>query len=246
MKINLKGKRRNYMIFFVGIIGSLILIEAGLLIAMKVSVTTFKRHWEKQISQPPEQHAIKYVAFGDSTAQGIGATSAERGYVGLVARMLAEKYGRPVQILNFSATGAVAKDVITKQLPAYEKSRVKADFVTMEIGANDVSTYNEEMFTKEFDEICKRLPAGAAVSDLPWFGTRASKQPTTLSADKIVRSTIEKYHLRQVNLTEATRKANGPLLYAADLFHPSNHAYKIWATAFWEQVNTIPAPEPAY
>ena len=60
---------------------------------------------------------IVYVALGDSTAQGIGASRPERGSVGLVAQRLRVATGRPVQVINLSVSGARVRDVVGDQLP---------------------------------------------------------------------------------------------------------------------------------
>ena len=47
-----------------------------------------------------ERGGLLYVALGDSAAQGIGASSAQHGYVGLIAQRLRDTTGRPVQVVE--------------------------------------------------------------------------------------------------------------------------------------------------
>jgi len=61
---------------------------------------------------------LLYVALGDSSAQGIGASRPERGYVGLVAQHVRESTGQPVLVINLSRSGARIDDVLDRQLPA--------------------------------------------------------------------------------------------------------------------------------
>ena len=49
---------------------------------------------------------LVYVALGDSAAQGIGASTSDNGYVGLVADRLRERTGNPVLGVNLSRSGA--------------------------------------------------------------------------------------------------------------------------------------------
>ncbi|MEO5743679.1 MAG: hypothetical protein ABIQ53_03685, partial [Terracoccus sp.] len=52
---------------------------------LRGEVARYGRYW----AQPRGGNAgILYVALGDSTAQGIGASRPERGYVGLIAERL--------------------------------------------------------------------------------------------------------------------------------------------------------------
>ncbi|MGJ7440359.1 SGNH/GDSL hydrolase family protein [Aquipuribacter sp. MA13-6] len=53
---------------------------------------------------------LLYVALGDSTAQGVGASRPDRGYVGLLAQRLRERTGTAVQVINLSSSGARIHD----------------------------------------------------------------------------------------------------------------------------------------
>lgn len=49
-------------------------------------------------------------SLGDSTAQAVGATGVDRGYVGLVRAWLEERGGAPWRVVNLSKSGARAGD----------------------------------------------------------------------------------------------------------------------------------------
>ncbi|MBW3639915.1 MAG: hypothetical protein KY451_08715, partial [Actinobacteria bacterium] len=80
----------------------------------QVGVDAYASAWKQPRGEPG---GLVYVALGDSAAQGIGASSLQRGYISLVADRLAGSTGRPVQVINLSSSGARIRDVIEEQLP---------------------------------------------------------------------------------------------------------------------------------
>jgi hypothetical protein len=66
--------------------------------------------------QPIAPNAIRLVALGNSSVEGIGASSAMDSYVGRIATYAGEKTGRPVHIANV-ATGGTITDIVSNQLP---------------------------------------------------------------------------------------------------------------------------------
>ena len=55
---------------------------------------------------------LRYVAIGDSAAQGIGASRPDRSYVGVLADDIHAATGRSVRVINLSISGATV-DVAT-------------------------------------------------------------------------------------------------------------------------------------
>jgi len=214
-----------------------LLIEGALLLRLHNDVSTFAKYWQQKNAEVKASDSLVYVAFGDSTAQGIGASSPENGYVSLVAKKFATKTGKPVKIINLSVSGAKTDDVLSKQLPAYRKLAMKPDLVTVEIGANDIKNFNAAQFQKSFEELAQQLPKGTYVSDIPWFGGRArGSSKAAQQASVIIREIVSKYGLTQVDLERATHAHNGLKMYSADYFHPSTYGYTVWAEAFWQKI----------
>ena len=198
-----------------------------------LSVGLYKNFWVKKAKQPG---TFTYIALGDSAAQGIGASSPMRGYVGLIAKNVEQKTGKEVKIINLSSTGAKINDVLTKQLPQIDG--LKPDLVTIEIGANDVSDFNKDQFTNQYIELIKNLPTGTYVGNMPYFGTRKNTQKNALIANKIIAEELSKRpDLHLVDLQSITKEKHSLFGYAPDGFHPNNLSYKNWAEAFWEQIN---------
>ncbi len=61
---------------------------------------------------------LLYVALGDSTAQGIGASRPGNGYVGILADRIRALSGRTVRTVNLSVSGARAPTWSSTSSPA--------------------------------------------------------------------------------------------------------------------------------
>lgn len=79
---------------------------------------------------------IRYVALGDSTVEGIGATSPETTYVGQIFTRLQALYPA-AELDNLGVAGATASDVVVGQLD--EAIRLQPQLVTLSIGPNDIT-----------------------------------------------------------------------------------------------------------
>lgn len=200
----------------------------------------YRRHWNER-SESHDNGVIHYVALGDSAAQGVGASNVESSYVALIARRLRKETGRPVVVTNLSVSGAVSGDVVSTQLPVFEKLRFVPDVVTLDVGGNDAvfsGSNTVESFATSLDIICAALPKGSYIGDVPWFtlpnlATRAHKMSQV--AAEIISS--RQHHL--VPLYEAT-KSTGYLHFhrhtAGDWFHPNDKGYQAWADLFWDEM----------
>ncbi len=218
----------------IGLIGCLIAIEIMTLFWLYLSVARYKTFWQEKAQQPGE---ITYLALGDSAAQGIGATSPMRGYVGLIVKRLEVRTGKKVRVINLSSTGARISDVLNEQLPL--ASDIKADYVTIEVGANNVRDFSENRFRHEFAQLLSKLPQGTYVSDLPLFNSRPSLTKPAKAAGAIIRQLVaQDPNIRLVELEKQTTAHQSIFGFAPDLFHPNNLSYKNWADAFWDEINS--------
>ena len=201
------------------------------------TVSTYKNYWIQKAKQPGE---ITYLALGDSAAQGIGATSPSRGYVGLIASRLENHANKKVRIVNLSKTGAKVQDYLSEQTPRAKS--IKADVVTIEIGANDVSIFQPDKFRSDFKAVLATLPDGAFVANLPLFNSRPSSTNKAKQASEIIREELKSYpKLHFVDLQKQTSQHQSIFGFAPDLFHPNNLSYKNWADAFWGQIKNSKA-----
>ncbi len=211
------------------IVGLAVIAELLALIWLSFSIKSYKNYWFEKAKQPGE---ITYLALGDSTAQSIGATSPMRGYVGLVSARLQAKTGRTVKIINLSKTGATMTDYLNEQVPQIKD--IKADLVTIEIGANDVGGFSPDKFRGDFKKVLRSLPDGAYVANMPLFNSRPMSTEKAKQASRIVEEELKNYpKLHFVDLQKQTIEHASVFGFAPDLFHPNNLSYKNWADAFW-------------
>ena len=200
---------------------------------LRRSVSRHQAYWSVARG---EAGGLLYVALGDSTAQGIGASSPERGYVGLIAAELRAATGGAVQVVNLSHSGARIGDVVADQLPRL--AALLPDLVTVAAGANDIRDYDRVRFEADVDALIAGLPPEAVVGDVPWFmhgGTgRKSGEAAGYLAERAGDS-----GLAVAQLHRAMRQRGGTSMvtdFAADWFHPSDRGHRLWADVFWDAI----------
>lgn len=229
----MKGK--TMIMTVLAVVGVLVVIEVLGLLKLLYSVPSYKSFWDKRNNQTKTEDGLLYVALGDSTAQGIGASSPKKGYVGLIERYLVEKSGEQVQVVNLSASGARINDAITKQLPRLNELPVNDETViTMEIGANDMIDFDATEFGGDMDALLTQLPRQTIVANMPYFGGGRYRrlEPNVQVANDIMRELTAKHGLRMAPLYEVTKKNDRPWVNSADIFHPNNYGYRNWFRAF--------------
>ena len=165
-----------------------------------------------------------WVVLGDSTAQAVGASSIDGGYVAAVRSWLAERDGIPWRVLNLSRSGARAADVVAEQLPGL--AALSPDLVSCAVGANDLIRPAGDV-AEALAAIARGLPPGSLLANLP----RGLREARARRHNEVIGSLVERHHLRLVDLWAAT----GPPWrgkYAADWLHPNDVGYQDWAAAF--------------
>ena len=187
-------------------------------------------YWGERGAADPE--AVLYVVLGDSAALGLGASTPQRGYVGIVASEIARITGRRVRVRNLAIDGATCAVVLADELHRIPKA--EALVCTLDVGANDIWSFAPARFRDEFDRICAALPAGAIVADLPSFSPLPVGRRVD-AANRIVREVVAAHGLTLAPLN-ATTRAGGPVKAlrnaAGDLFHPNDRGHRVWAEAF--------------
>jgi len=225
----------------VGVAVSLAVTVVGLgvvrAVGVQQSVDRARTYW----SQPRgETGGLVYVALGDSAAQGVGASSPGRGYVGLVAAHLREATGEPVQVVNLSVSGAKVADVVEDQLPRLEG--LDPDVVTVAIGGNDVRVYDHDRFAADVDRLVDGLPPGTFVADVPYF-MHGRWETDSVEAAGTIRRVAADAGLVVVPLNDRLRDEGLRGMFtqtSGDLFHPNDRGYQIWAAAFWAEISRSP------
>lgn len=187
-------------------------------------------YWGERGAADPE--AVLYVALGDSAALGLGASEPQRGYVGIVAAEIARITGRRVRVRNLAIDGATCAVVLADELHRIPKA--EAVVCTLDVGANDVWSFEPTRFRDEFERICAALPAGTIVADLPSF-TPLPIGRRVEAANRIVHEVVAAHGLTLAPLNATTRSGGAVKALrnaAGDLFHPNDRGHRVWAEAF--------------
>jgi lysophospholipase L1-like esterase len=185
--------------------------------------------WRAHAKQSGE---LLYVAIGDSAAQGIGASSPNKSYVGVLADHVRLATGQTVRVVNLSVSGATVALAVRDQLPRFEK--ITPDLVTVAIGANDIAQWHPEAFEAGIRTVFAALPPHALVADLPCFHLPHNERKVA-AANQIIRRVAGEHDLTVVPLHATTKRAGIRSILthvAKDLFHPNDRGYRAWAEAF--------------
>lgn len=193
--------------------------------------------WRERRKQPGE---FFYLALGDSTAQGIGASTPGRSYVGQLADRIEARLGEPIAVTNLGVSGAPTSLCVRDQLPRAAKvlAKRRPDLVTLDIGANDIAEWDPRAFHRNIGLILDALPPDTIVGEVPCFHLPWNDRKVR-EANRILRTIAADRGLSVVPVYEATRARGlrGILTeFAQDAFHPNDRGYEVWADAFWPYV----------
>ncbi|MDH3705806.1 MAG: SGNH/GDSL hydrolase family protein [Acidimicrobiia bacterium] len=175
-----------------------------------------------------------WVALGDSTAQGIGASAYDRGYVGQLGQVLTER-GRRHDIVNLALTGARVDDVLERQLATLHRLPRSASLITCAIGSNDVLRVDTAtVVNRRMRTLLARLRAVADDGGGTVIVATVPQGRNSLFArrlNELIRRDAPRHGLC---VADVARTITGPFdqKVAADRFHPNDRGYADWTTAF--------------
>lgn len=192
---------------------------------------------------------IVYVALGDSTGAGVGAT--EGGYVARLFKRIVTH--RPdSKLTNLCFSGATTSDVLQSQLE--RGVRADPDLVTLGIGINDIGHgVSIEQFSRNYEEILKTLKtetrAVIVVTNIPDISS-APRIPTAIRSEyhqRIVEfnrrleviASAQEVIVVDVYTSTHERLPQHPEYFSADGFHPSDKGYELWAGHMWPTISRI-------
>ena len=186
---------------------------------------------------------IVYLALGDSTGSGVGATRG--GYVAHLFRRLSES--RPgSELLNLCVSGATTDDVLRHQLQAgVDKS---PQLVTVGIGINDIGHgFTIEQFAKNYEHILSTLKektqAEIVVTNIPDISS-APRIPASMRSqyqrqmerfNERLEEIARRHGITIFDIFSITRRElpSHPEYFSSDGFHPADQGYELWAKAMW-------------
>ncbi|MCW2606370.1 MAG: esterase [Frankiales bacterium] len=237
-----RGRRRPPARHVLLLTGALLLTAwLAQLVGLYVGVLQARAYWSAPRGDPG---GLLYVALGDSAAQGVGASSPGRGYVGLLADRLRTTTGGPVQVVNLSVSGARVRDVLRDQVP--ELLSLHPDVVTVAVGGNDVRGYDAARFDDDVTALTAALPPEAVVADVPYY-MHGHWERDARGAAGVLRSRARARGLAVVPLHAALERQGLRAMFtqfAPDLFHPDDDGHRVWADAFWQRVRALPVVRP--
>jgi len=199
---------------------------------------------------PVDRNApILYVALGDSTVEGIGASRAEATYVGQLHAKLRDLYPN-ARVLNLGKGGATSDDVVERQLARAVAARPQ--LVTLSIGPNDIEAgMKPERYDYNIAKILTRLTresdAVVLVTLIPDMTVtprfRTSEKRDAIAAavrrfNDLLATQARLAHADVIDIYTASQREvpAHPELLATDGYHPSDLGYARWAALMWPAV----------
>ena len=192
---------------------------------------------------------IVYVALGDSTGAGVGAT--EGGYVARLFKRIAEQQPES-KLSNLCVSGATTADVLRGQLE--QGVAMNPDLVTVGIGINDIGHgLTLEQFSKNYEEILSTLKektsAEIVVSNLPDVSSapripnamRAEYQRRIAQFSERLEEIANRHGVTIFDVYTITKDElpSHPEYFSIDGFQPSDDGYELWATQMWPTVARV-------
>jgi acyl-CoA thioesterase-1 len=190
-----------------------------------------------------------YVALGDSTVEGVGASHADLNYVSRLRARLLARYPN-ARVKNLGVGGATSADVMTRQLDRAIKLR--PDLITLSIRPNDITrAVPVARYEQNLDVILGRLRSETAalivVNLIPDLAVtpRFTHSPhadavggQTVLFNKALARKAGEHGVELVDLYLASREEvprQSALLWK-DGYHPSDAGYARWAELMWEGI----------
>jgi acyl-CoA thioesterase I len=194
---------------------------------------------------------VMYVALGDSTVEGIGASRSELNYVSRLYARLREVY-RNTRVENLGVGGATSVDVLARQLD--RAVALAPDLVTLSVGPNDITERVPLAdYTRNIDAIFGRLTsqtrAVLVVNLLPDLAitprfrgheAEAVVGRRSIEFNAALTRLARRHGVEVVDLYEPSRREvpARPELMAGDGYHPSDLGYARWAELMWDAVQS--------
>lgn len=200
-------------------------------------------------NQPIKSGPIVYVALGDSTGVGVGATGG--GYVSRMFKRVLES--RPGSTLvNLCISGATTFDVIRAQLD--RGAAAKPQLVTLGIGINDIGHgVDVDQFSRNYelilDKLRKETEATIVITNIPDIssapqipaGIRTQYQQEIIQFNQRLGEVAQRYGAEVFDIYAITKDelSNHPEYFSSDGFHPSDKGYELWANEMWPSLERV-------
>ena len=181
--------------------------------------------WDEANERARFKDGPLWVALGDSSSQGVGATAWENGWTHEVLRRLTTTTGEPWRLVNLAMSGGRFRDVADRQVPVLNTMLPTPQLITCVIGSNDLMwRRGSDGVVRDAKHCVDRIPDGAFVSRLNGFGPRPG-----LVNEEFERGADTKNH----QLFNIWNWPSGRGALAADRIHPSDIGYGHMVELAW-------------
>jgi len=189
------------------------------------------------------ERPLRMAVLGDSTVAGVGSPSEALSLPVLIAKRVADRAGRPVEVVGFGISGARTATLAERQIPQLDAG---FDVIVLVVGSNDAThaTFWPELGTQTREMLERATAFGAPVvlAGTPRFiGTEIIPEPLRTMVDRysgVLRgeqraAAEESPNVRFVDIAAdaSPRFAGVPEATSSDGFHPSPIGYGFWADA---------------
>jgi acyl-CoA thioesterase I len=200
---------------------------------------TFAAYWDAHNQRVLRDRADNpappplWVALGDSTAQGLGASNPKAGYIGQALQQLRRATGQRWQVLNLSVSGALIRDVLADQIP--QLTSLTPDLVTCGAGANDILYSAPARLFSDLRALLAAVPDNTVLLDLPipagnWWIVGHMSVPYIARINRVIHEVGADRALPVAEIS-AHFRAPWPGKFSCDNFHPSQDGYRDWTRA---------------
>lgn len=192
---------------------------------VEAQVEAYHQRWDEANHIARGETGPLWVALGDSSSQGVGASEWENGWTHTVLARLRENTGEPWRLINLSMSGGRFLDVADRQVPVLNTMLDQPQLITCVIGSNDLMwRRGVRGVTKDANRCVDRLPEGTWVSKLNGPGPRPG----------IVNSAFERgADTKNHQLFNVWNWPSGRGALAQDRIHPSDIGYGHMAELAW-------------
>lgn len=193
-------------------------------------VDAYAEHWDAHNALVRERllgtRDRWWVVLGDSTAQGVGATTPDGGWAG---QLMAS---RGVAWFNLSVSGATTRDLVEIQLgvlAGLTRELGAPELALVAVGANDVFRSPRPMlFRRAVAAISAAFePGRSVIATVP----QAPFSMMGAMANSAVRGAAQRRNHAVADVNERYRAPYRGMV-APDRFHPNERGYAAWAAAF--------------
>ena len=198
----------------------------------------------------PGGPTLRLAVLGDSTAAGVGASSAAGSVAGALADDLAESTRRPVRLTALGVSGARAADLAGQVDRLLSAPDPAAGLVVVLVGANDAThATGLDSVRRDLETAVRRLRTSGrqvVVGTCPDLGAaRALPRPlrevvawrgrAVAEAEEEGVSAAGAVAVDLAALTGPAFRAD-PATLSSDRYHPSDAGYRLWAAALAPEV----------